>query len=439
MRFRIIGSSVLAFLFLSAFTSGLNAQTRNPQGPVQPTASPATSPGPQSTPSATSSPSASQSNGAQPASVSAPPKVTKIVAGHLELDDIILIEVENLKEWMDTATNDAKKLVPYINGRAITGNYPVEIQSARNQLQFHLELTPQNKAVWTDLLGAPTGATTLVSLSTGPEDVEPFDTVFGPSNEVPLTVISPVYGVVSLLVVLFTSILFLWLVKTTNMIRTPGPAPTAGKLRPYNLGRTQMAFWFFLIYVSYLVIWLITNALDTITASLLGLMGISAGTALSEAMIDSSKDTAQAQQLQEQTAEKQSLEQSISGIQSQVDNLSAMTSPTPEELANRDSLNKELQENRTRLAQLNDQIQSLSRPASANVSVSFLRDILSDSSGYSFHRFQIFAWTIVLGIIFVSAVYNSLNMPEFSATLLGLMGLSSGTFIGFKFPEKKDN
>jgi hypothetical protein len=96
-----------------------------------------------------------------------------------------------------------------------------------------------------------------------------------------------------------------------------------------------------------------------------------------------------------------------------------------------------VQDNRTRLAQVSDQIQALTRPASAGVSVSFLRDILSDSSGYSFHRFQIFAWTIVLGIIFVSSVYNNLNMPEFSPTLLGLMGLSSGTYIGFKFPEKK--
>jgi hypothetical protein len=27
-------------------------------------------------------------------------------------------------------------------------------------------------------------------------------------------------------------------------------------------------------------------------------------------------------------------------------------------------------------------------------------------------------------------------MPEFDTTLLGLMGISSGTYIGFKFPEK---
>ena len=435
MRLRITVSLPLVLLFVTIATSGQSARTGNPQGTAQPSVSPATTAGPESTPSA--SPSPLQSNGSQPAGLPAPPKVTKVVEGHLELDDVILIEVDHLNEWMNTATNDAEKLVPYINGRPVIGNYPEAIHPSRNQVQFHLELTPENKDVWNDLLGAPTGTYLPVALSAGPEGGVAFESVFGPNNKVPLTVISPVYGVISLLVILFTSIFFLWLVRTTNIIRTPGPAPASGKLRPYNLGRAQMAFWFFLIYVSYLVIWLITNALDTITASLLGLMGISAGTALSEAMIDSSKDTAQAEQLQERTAEKESLEQSISGLQLQVDNLNALISSKPEDIANRDSRNRELQENRTRLAQLSDNIQALSRPASANVSVNFLRDILSDSSGYSFHRFQIFAWTIVLGIIFVSAVYNNLNMPEFSATLLGLMGLSSGTYIGFKFPEQK--
>jgi hypothetical protein len=45
-------------------------------------------------------------------------------------------------------------------------------------------------------------------------------------------------------------------------------------------------------------------------------------------------------------------------------------------------------------------------------------------------------WTLVLGIIFVRSVYRELTMPDFDTSLLGLMGLSSGTYIGFKFPEK---
>jgi len=442
MRLRIMVSLPLGVLIgivapVTIATLKVMAQTASPQGNPQTTSSPVTTPALQSAPSATGSPSTSQTTNPQPAAPPLAPRVTKVIEGHLELDAIIQIEVDHLAEWMNTATNDPKKLVPFINGRAVRGNYPEEIHSSRNHLQFHLEMTRENKDVWTDLLGEPAGARRLVAFSVGPEDKAPFDSVFDQTNKLPLTVISLVYGVISLLVILFTLILFVWLARTTSIIREPGPAPAAGKLRPYNLGRTQMAFWFFLIYVSYLVIWLITSALDTITASLLGLMGISAGTALSEAMIDSGKDSAQTAKLQELAAEKQTLEQSISVFQAQIDNLNAMTAPAPQDFSNRDSLSKQVQDNRTQLAQVSDQIQALSRPASAGASVGFLRDILSDSSGYSFHRFQIFAWTIVLGIIFVSAVYNNLNMPEFSPTLLGLMGLSSGTYIGFKFPEKK--
>src|SRR5439155_2542722 len=119
--------------------------------------------------------------------------------------------------------------------------------------------------------------------------------------------ISPAYGVICLLVILFTLVLFVWLARTTNLIREPGTA-VPGKLRPYNLGRTQMAFWFFLVYVSYTVIWLITNSLDTITPSLLGLMGISAGTALGEALIDSGKAKANISQLQDLRSEEHTSE-----------------------------------------------------------------------------------------------------------------------------------
>ena len=104
-----------------------------------------------------------------------------------------------------------------------------------------------------------------------------------------------------------------------------------------------------------------------------GLMGISAGTALGEAMIDADRMDTKAEQLATMTAAR---------------------------------------------------------------SRGFIRDILSGGADYSLQRFQIAVWTIVLGIMFISSVYNSLTMPDFSATLLGLMGISSGTYIGFKFPDR---
>ncbi|HEV7671389.1 MAG TPA: hypothetical protein VGS22_22960 [Thermoanaerobaculia bacterium] len=376
---------------------------------------------------------------APPAAAAAPippPKVVNL-QGNLELDDLIQIQVDHLAEW--SKTNDPGKLVPYISGRAIRGNFPDEIEPARGMLSYHLELLPENREIWTDLLGAPSRLRHPVTLSVGLEGEahSSFDTVYDLGRPVLLTVISPWYGLIAVVLTLVTMFLLLWLARTTNLIRETGPTPTGGRLRPYNLGRTQMAFWFFLVFVSYLGIWLITGSLDTITASLLALMGISAGTALSEALIDSGKDGANAAQLQDLSAEKQALEQGLSALQAQAAGLSARPDLAPDELTNRDSLNRQVQDSRTRLAQVNQQVQALTPTAASGVTRGFLLDLLADSSGYSFHRFQIFAWTILLGIMFVSSVYNDLTMPEFSPTLLGLMGISSGTYIGFKFPEQK--
>jgi hypothetical protein len=383
------------------------------------------------TPTPTPTPTASPTPSPSPA----PSPNVDGMLGHLELDDIVELHVQNLEKWAET--HDVNKLVPYINGRAIKGNYPDEIHLERGRVIFHLQITKESKDPWIDLLGEPSATHRPVSLSVGLENGSAFDTLYGKDNTVPLTVISPVYGIVAVLVILVTLVLLLWLARNTNIVREPGPPAVSGKRRPYNLGRAQMAFWFFLIYASYMTIWLITNALDTITSSLLALMGISAGTALGEALIDNGKDTSRTNQVVDLTAEKQAIEQTITQNQGQVDSINALSAPTVTEQANRDAINRQLIEGRTRIGQIDQQLHTLTAETAPMVSQGFLRDILSDGSGYSFHRFQIFAWTIVLGIIFVSSVYNGLTMPEFSPTLLGLMGLSAGTYIGFKFPEQK--
>ena len=71
----------------------------------------------------------------------------------------------------------------------------------------------------------------------------------------------------------------------------------------------------------------------------------------------------------------------------------------------------------------------------APASVGFFNDLLTDDTGYSLHRVQLAAWTGVLLIVFGASVYSGL--PEFDSTLLGLMGISAGTYLGFKLPEKQ--
>lgn len=420
---RLFIGLILAFFFLVTVATA-----------QEPEASPATSE-PTPTPATTAKPGASPAPAALPKPTLSPtPKLIKM-NGHLELDDIIEVFVEGLEPWAET--HDPNKLVPYINGRAIKGNYPDEIHLERGRLIFHLQITQESRDPWIDLLGEPTSTHRPVSLSVGLENGSAFDTVYEKENTLPLTVINPLYGIVALIVIAVTLVLLMWLCRSTNIIREPGPPPVSGKRRPFNLGRAQMAFWFFLIYASYMTIWLITSALDTITASLLALMGISAGTALGEALIDNGKDTARTNQFQELTAQKQALIQTLDEVQPQVDAANTSAASTVTDQANRDSLNRQLVQGRTRLGQIDQQLRTLTVDTAPQVSQGFLRDILSDGSGYSFHRFQIFAWTIVLGIIFISSVYNDLTMPEFSPTLLGLMGLSAGTYIGFKFPEQK--
>lgn len=68
----------------------------------------------------------------------------------------------------------------------------------------------------------------------------------------------------------------------------------------------------------------------------------------------------------------------------------------------------------------------------------FFKDILSDANGISFHRFQVFAWTIVMVAVFIRQVTSYMLMPEFSPALLTLMGISSGTYLGFKVSERPD-
>src|ERR1051325_3717444 len=103
-----------------------------------------------------------------PAPSPAPSPRVDGMLGHLELDDIVELHIENLEKWAET--HDVNKLVPYINGRTIRSNYPDEIHLERGRVIFHLQITPESKDPWTDLLGEPSGTKRPVSLSAALEN-----------------------------------------------------------------------------------------------------------------------------------------------------------------------------------------------------------------------------------------------------------------------------
>ena len=46
------------------------------------------------------------------------------------------------------------------------------------------------------------------------------------------------------------------------------------------------------------------------------------------------------------------------------------------------------------------------------------------------------AITVILGVMFIIHVITTLTMPEFNGSLLTLMGIAGGAYVGFKVPEK---
>lgn len=79
--------------------------------------------------------------------------------------------------------------------------------------------------------------------------------------------------------------------------------------------------------------------------------------------------------------------------------------------------------------------QSGSDPVTAPVHTTFFEDLLTDDTGWALHRVQVFVWTLILGVVSLWSAYNRLTLPNFDTNLLVLMGISSGLYLGFKWPE----
>jgi hypothetical protein len=301
------------------------------------------------------------------------------------------LSVPNLSAWMQAdPKNDPSQLRLALNGYALVGIPPTTMVFEHDTLSFDLDHPDDDNHEATALRNAWRAilrkhrARTYLPVSIGLQNTQPF---FGAQSA--LFEFLPPYSAVIFLGAGLGLLLLVWLAIKSDIMRIPGPSPGPGKRLPYDLGRLQMACWMVIVLGSYLYIWLITDDHDSLTPSVLILLGISSATGLSSVLIDSSKQPTDA-------------------------SATTTVEPSPDTAAS---------------------APAAAPSAGVRSSEGFLRDILSDTSGISLHRVQMAAWTIVLGIVFLREVFNDLSMPNFSATLLGLLGISAGTYVGFKIPE----
>jgi len=365
------------------------------------------------------------------------PLTVKGVEGTLALYHTIKIRVENLEKWVDQKDTDPSKFVLYIDGNAFTGLAPT-LAVNNTHLQFDLKRTPESKDAWNAVLNRkPKGFTRIVPVTVRQDSVKVQGHIMAP-----LIVINSGWFWIFVLTFLASIILFWSLARKSDVIRVPGSRPEGvddkqkPNRKPYSLARTQMAFWFFIIIISYVYIWMVTSDLSTLTTSVLALMGISAATGLSSAIVDSSKRSDQENQSRALEEKKKNAEVEAEKLQSEIAASNAANA-SPEQKVALATKQTELKVKRGEISDLNSKIQKLAEAAKPKASKGFINDILSDDDGISFHRFQMFAWTIILICIFIVSVFNSLSMPDFDTTLLALMGISSGTYIGFKLPQQQ--
>ena len=204
-----------------------------------------------------------------------------------------------------------------------------------------------------------------------------------------------------------------------------------------------MAVWTLTIIIDYVFIWMVTSDFSSLTSGILGLMGISAFTGLASAVVDSKKENEQIQHRREHEEKKKTAETEAKKLEGQIsvlqDVINAKTPPINlyDQKTTLAVKKAELAAQEKEITLRGVKIDALDQAAKPSVSVNIIKDLLNDDNGVSFHRFQISVWTIVLITIFVGRVIDTLTMPTFDANLLALMGISGGTYIGFKIPNKQ--
>lgn len=342
------------------------------------------------------------------------------------LSDYLTVHVCHLNAFLAEAERQQQQVTLYLDG-VDTKNFPVAVNREEGSITFVADRNDANKQLWRNWLYDPLQESHQeLRVSVGRGGDRPLPRVPSANAKVHLHKVYVDWFTWLLAIIVGGVVIGVLLAgKHTDMLRD---GPSMGPIRQtFSLARAQMAWWFVLILLAYVFVWLITGDRDTIPASLLGLMGISAATAVAAVSI-SSGSTSRVESL------RASLDADIAAIDASLARINASMSANP-------TLVPVLEKQRDEQQRARNALVTRSATLTAVVpSQGWWRDLISDDrGGVALDRVQILVWTLVLGIIFLSSVILELTMPEFSGTLLALMGISSGTYIGFKMPAAKNN
>lgn len=323
--------------------------------------------------------------------------------------DEVTLAVEHGAEvdFDDEAQPNPARLVLFLEGKALPGTHARVGRGRMDKdgvtttlLTYRIErdLTGEKgRANWKEVLVAAQNRRRL-TVSTGLED----GAAARSDADVEFVVLRTDRLVVWFILAIVGAFIFSLIAARTGALRDDEPlggGVTRATEGAYSLARVQMALWTVLALYAYLFVWFLTGEYKgTIPASVVTLMGIALATYGTAAAVDSSKVRTNKEKLEE-LKPKLAAAPGNAQLQAEVKKVEARTEVCPSE--------------------------------------GFFQDITTSADGASLHRLQFIVWTLALAVVFVATVWKTLAMPDFDATLLGLMGISSGTYVGLKLPEAK--
>lgn len=308
-------------------------------------------------------------------------------------------------------------------------------------LRFTLTRTDADYLLWCKLLSAPQNIKQRIEVSIG------FKTEDGVWYAIPSWVRRPVVvNEIDLpqydfsiqfsqwtelcfwMVLIFLSLVLLsCLAHVPGVLRDPFAPVRPDGLQPYSLARLQMVCWLYIIVCTYLLLWKVTGRIDTLSASATILLGISAFTAVGSGVIG---------------ANLSSSNPPTALLASDIEKMhpyfwDVLLAPNQRK---RDAYIKDLKEKITNASAKDrkssaERLQALDqaeRYFKTNVIFRFMKDLIMDGPSANPGRFQMLVWTAVLAGVFIYETWSKLKMPEFDNSVLALMGISSGAYLGFK-------
>jgi hypothetical protein len=180
----------------------------------------------------------------------------------------------------------------------------------------------------------------------------------------------------------------------------------------YSFSKSQSAFWFLIVFSTFIYIWLITKNFDSINETALILLGISTATIATSSIINKSQTEAAF----EKEVENVRVEDKSKAIKERI-------------IAHNESKGKNGDKSESVIMH-----KLLSMRVKTEES-NFLKDIMSDANGVAVHRLQSVLFNVVFGVIFIYEVITTYAMPNFTATQFMLMGISNVTYVAMKNSE----